>query len=261
MSDLSIAVVGASGRMGRAVVRLATEEGIAVRAAIAASDVGRDAGELAGVGPIGVTVTGHVGSLVACDAQVIVDFSSPDLLPDIAEVAVRAGTALVSGTTGVDADGALALDEAARSVAVLWEPNMSVGVHVLGDLLRRAVALLGAGFDIEIVETHHRAKVDAPSGTAKRLAEIARQARGVGTLVTGREGKPGARKAQEIGVLAVRGGDVVGDHVVHLLGAGERLELVHRATSRDLFARGALRAARALAERPAGRYTLADVIG
>ena len=137
---------------------------------------------------------------------------------------------------------------------------MSVGVHVLSALLERAIAALGPDYDIEIVEAHHRMKVDAPSGTALRLAEVARAARG-GRYVTGREGKPGARTGDEIGVLALRGGDVIGDHTAFLLGDGERIELTHRASSRDLFARGALRSGVWLVGRPAGRYRLADVLG
>ena len=137
---------------------------------------------------------------------------------------------------------------------------MSLGVHVLTRLVAQAVAAL-ADFDVEIVETHHRAKIDAPSGTALRLAETAQRARaGTTRLVHGRKGTPGARAAEEIGVHALRGGDVVGDHVVHLMGTGERLELVHRATTRDLFASGALRAASWIVGRPPGRYTLGDVV-
>jgi 4-hydroxy-tetrahydrodipicolinate reductase len=149
---------------------------------------------------------------------------------------------------------------------------MSVGIHVLSSLLARAIAALGPGFDVEIVEAHHRMKVDAPSGTALRLADVAREAvaaRGDRAaaasspqvdLVTGREGRPGARSASEIGVLALRGGDVVGDHTAFLFGDGERLELSHRASSRDLFARGALRAASWLPSRAPGRYSLSDVL-
>jgi 4-hydroxy-tetrahydrodipicolinate reductase len=143
---------------------------------------------------------------------------------------------------------------------VLVEPNMSIGVHVLSHLVAQAVAAL-AEWDIEIVETHHRAKTDAPSGTALRLAEVAQRARAATTrLVHGRHGKPGARPSDEIGMHALRGGDVIGDHVVHLMGGGERLELVHRATSRDVFAHGALHAARWVARKPAGTYTLRDVL-
>ena len=131
---------------------------------------------------------------------------------------------------------------------------------VLAELAKQAAKLLGESFDVEIVETHHRAKVDAPSGTAVRLAEAIGEARAGLTRTTGRDGQVGARKPEEIGVLALRGGDVIGDHSVHFLGSGERIELVHRATNRDLFARGAIRAAVAMAGRPAGRYTMKDVV-
>ena len=137
---------------------------------------------------------------------------------------------------------------------------MSVGVYVLSQLVARAAELLGPDFDVEVVETHHKLKIDAPSGTAFRLADVAKAARGGGNYVHGREGRPGPRPAGEIGVVAVRGGDVIGDHSVHFLGNGERIELSHRASSRDLFAEGAVRAARAIAGKPAGRYGLGDVL-
>jgi 4-hydroxy-tetrahydrodipicolinate reductase len=257
---MRLAVVGGSGRMGRAVVRLAHAEGLQVVCAVSATDVGRDAGELAGVGPLGVPVAADVAALALARADVAIDFSAPGATLALAQVAADAGCAVVSGTTGLGEDARAALDRAAAKVPILWEPNMSVGVHVLAELVRGAVAALG-DWDVEIVETHHRAKVDAPSGTALRLAETAQRARrGATRLVHGREGKPGARAPDEIGMHAVRGGDVVGDHVVHLFGGGERIELAHRATSRDVFAHGALRAARWIAGRPAGRYTLSDML-
>jgi len=234
-----LAVFGASGRMGSAVLRLARESGDVE--VVASIDVASGAQSLVG-------------------AEVVIDFSAPAAVPTLARAAASAGVAIVSGTTGLDAAATQALDDAAAHVPVLWEPNMSVGVFVLGELLREAIRMLGPGFDVEIVETHHRRKADAPSGTAMRLAEIAKASRSeTSRFVTGREGKPGARTNEEIGVLAVRGGDVIGDHVVHLLGEGERLELVHRASNRDLFASGALRAARWLCGKSPGRYRLADV--
>jgi 4-hydroxy-tetrahydrodipicolinate reductase len=176
-------------------------------------------------------------------------------------MAARAGFGLVSGTTGLDEAAKRAQGLAATKTAVLWEPNMSPGVYVLGELVRRAIEMLGPEFDVEIVEAHHRMKVDAPSGTAARLAEVARAARGDGSsLIHGREGRPGARPRAEIGVHALRGGDVVGDHTVGLYGAGERLELTHRASNRDLFAHGAVRAAAWIAGKPPGRYGLSDVL-
>ncbi len=259
-----VAVLGANGRMGRAVVRLAHEGGMKVVAAIGAGDEGKDAGELAGVGAIGTKLTSDIDAIATSGAEVLVDFSAPAVLARACEPCVKGKVAIASGTTGLDAAANAALDAAAKSVPVLWEPNMSVGVHVLSDLLARAVAALGEGYDIEIVETHHRMKVDAPSGTALRLAEVAKAARAAkqkeSRFVTGREGKPGARSPDEIGVLALRGGDVIGDHTAFFFGDGERIELTHRASSRDLFARGALRAGRWLVGRPAGRYRLADVL-
>lgn len=260
-SPLRIAVVGASGRMGASVIRLAHERGLTIVRAIGQGAAGRDVGELAGVGRIGVVVEAEVEVLAAGGFDAVIDFSSPDILPELAAIAAVAGAALVSGTTGVARDGEVALGEASRRIPILWEPNLSVGVHLLGDLLRRAIAALGDGFDIEIVETHHRKKVDAPSGTALRLAAIADETAGGRELRHGREGMPGARGAREVGLHAVRGGDVVGDHSVHLIGQGERLELVHRATNRDVFAHGAIRAAIWLVGKPAGRYGLGDVLG
>ena len=238
-APLRLAVVGAKGRVGAAVVRLAAEHGLTVARA-----VGRKEG---------------VAALSAGDFDVVVDFSSPDILPELAALAAAARTPLVSGTTGLARDGEIALTEASRLIPVLWEPNLSVGVHVLGKLLRQAIMALGASFDVEIVETHHRQKVDAPSGTALRLADIAEEALGGAERKVGREGRPGPRGAREIGIHAVRGGDVVGDHSVHLIGLGERLELVHRATNRDLFAHGALRAARWLVRQAPGRYGIDDL--
>jgi 4-hydroxy-tetrahydrodipicolinate reductase len=237
---MRIAVIGARGRMGRTIALLAEEQKIEVVAAIDASE--------------------RLSALASSGAEVAIDFSSPGATTELARVAADAKIAIVSGTTGLDDDAHAALDRAAKVVPVAWEPNMSVGVHVLGALVAQAIAMLGPEFDVEIVETHHRHKVDAPSGTALRIAEIARSARGGARLVHGREGRPGARGPQEIGVHAVRGGDVVGEHSVSLLGAGERIELVHRASSRELFASGALRVARWIVGKPAGRYGMEDVL-
>lgn len=259
-AEVRVAVLGATGRMGRAVVRLAVQGGMKVVYAASSADVGRDAGELAGVSSIGVAVSADLGGLAASGAQVLVDFSAPGGLAGACEACAAAGVALVSGTTGLDDAAKAALDRSSAKVPVIWEPNMSVGVHVLASLVERAVAALGAGYDCEVVEVHHRAKVDAPSGTAIRLGDVVKRATG-GDYVHGREGRPGPRKAEEIGMHAVRGGDVIGDHTVFFFGDGERIELTHRASSRDLFAAGALRAARWLAGRPAGRYGLSDVLG
>jgi 4-hydroxy-tetrahydrodipicolinate reductase len=256
-----LGVVGASGRMGRAIVRLAREAGMEVVCAVGTTDVGRDVGELAGIGALGVVVTDGIGALADAKCAVCIEFSTPAGTCAAADLAAQKGFALVSGTTGLDDAAKRALDRASKKAAVLWEPNMSLGVHVLGVLVRRAIEMLGPDFDVEIVEAHHRMKVDAPSGTAARLAEIAKDARADGSrLVHGREGRPGARARTEIGVHAIRGGDVVGDHTVSLYGLGERIELVHRASSRDLFAHGAVRAAAWICGKSPGRYGLADVM-
>jgi len=260
MSKPRIAVLGASGRMGRAVVRLASEAGMKVVLAIAASDHGRDAGELAGIGAIGTAVTGDANAIASSGAEVLIDFSAPAALVEAAAVCARSKVAMVSGTTGLDDAARSALDAAAKHCPVLWEPNMSVGVHVLTALVEQALAALGPSFDVELVETHHRAKVDAPSGTAIRLGDVVKNAR-AGHYLNGREGRPGARKPDEIGMHAVRGGDVIGDHTVFFFGDGERLELTHRASSRDLFAHGGVRAAGWIAGKPAGRYRLGDILG
>ncbi len=258
---MRLAVVGASGRMGRAVVRLATGEGIAIVCAVGSTDVGRDVGDLAGVGPLGVCVDDGMGAIESAAADVVIDFSAPAATAAMAPLAAARGTAIVTGTTALDDEARAALAKASGRVPVLVEPNMSIGVHVLARLVREATLAL-CDFDVEIVETHHRAKIDAPSGTALRLAEVVAAAKSSATRqVHGRHGKPGARRAEEIGMHAVRGGDVIGDHVVHLMGGGERLELTHRATSRDVFAHGALRVARWIAGKTAGSYTLRDVLG
>jgi 4-hydroxy-tetrahydrodipicolinate reductase len=247
--------------MGRALVRLAPEYGIEVALALSNTEVGRDAGELAGIGALGVRIESDLGAIATRGVSVAIDFAGPAATLAVCDVAARAGVAVVSGTTGLDEPAKRALSDAAARVAVLWEPNMSVGVHVLGQLVEKAARMLGADFDIEIVEAHHNLKADAPSGTATRLAEIAQRARRDATrLVHGREGRPGPRDKSEIGVHAIRGGDVVGDHTVAFLGAGERIELTHRASNRDLFARGALRAAGWIHGKPPGRYALADVL-
>jgi 4-hydroxy-tetrahydrodipicolinate reductase len=246
--------------MGRSVSRLCQEaDDLRLVGACAGPGdpaIGQDAGLLAGCGNAGVEITDDMeASLLGAD--VVVDFSLPPALEALSRLAARRQVALVSGTTGLTDTSCL--DEAARKIPVLWAANMSLGVLVLSELATLAAQRLGPGFDVEISEVHHRNKVDAPSGTALRLADAVRRARELRT-VSGREGIVGKRPNDEMGVFGLRGGDVIGDHTVHLLGAGERLELTHRATNRDLFARGALQAARWLTKQPSGRYALSDVL-
>lgn len=261
---MKLALHGATGRMGLAIVRLAQAAGDVqiVGAASAPEDPmqGRDLGELAGVGNVGVSVTGDVASALL-GAQVVIDFSVASAVKPLLLLAARSGVAVVSGTTNLDDSVKATLDRAADTVPVLWSANMSLGVQVLADLVEQAVRRLGPGFDAEIVEIHHRKKVDSPSGTARRLAEAVRAGRPHMVELHTRAGDVGARTDEEVAVLGVRGGDVVGDHTVYLLGPGERIELTHRASSRDVFAHGALRAARFVVGKKPGRYTIKDVLG
>jgi 4-hydroxy-tetrahydrodipicolinate reductase len=261
---VKLALHGATGRMGQAIARLAfAADDVHVVGAVAApgdASVGRDLGELVGAGPAGVSVSEDLGSALL-GAEVLIDFSTAGAVQRVAAECVRAGVALMSGTTNLDAATLAALDRAAETIAVAWAPNTSLGVQVLAELVEQAVRRLGPEWDAEIVELHHHKKVDAPSGTAKRLFEGVRAARPEARSVTGRDGDVGARSRDEVGVFGVRGGDVIGDHTVYLLGPGERIELSHRASSRELFAHGALRAARFLVGRAPGRYGMRDVLG
>jgi 4-hydroxy-tetrahydrodipicolinate reductase len=197
-------------------------------------------------------------------ADVVVDFTSHEASARHAEACAEAGVALVIGSTGFTPEAKARVAAAARRVPVVLSPNMSVGVNVLFELVRQAAAVLGDAYDVEIVEIHHNKKRDAPSGTAVRLGEVAAEALGrdpKDALAYARHGILGERPPWQIGVQTLRGGDVVGEHTVYFCGEGERLELTHRATSRDQFARGAVRAARWIAGRPAGLYDMADVLG
>jgi 4-hydroxy-tetrahydrodipicolinate reductase len=260
---VKLAVHGVTGRMGQNVVKLAQASGDVevVGGACAGSDPGegRDIGELAGIGALGVVATADVASALL-GADVVIDFSTASAVPNLLALAARNKVAVVSGTTNLDAQGKHALGRAAESVPVLWAANMSLGIQVLAELVEHALRRLGPAFDAEIVEIHHKKKVDAPSGTAKRLMEAVRAVRGDLTELHGRDGEVGARREREVGVFGVRGGDVAGDHTVFLLGSGERLELTHRAGSRELFAHGALVAARWLRQKPPALYTIADVL-
>jgi 4-hydroxy-tetrahydrodipicolinate reductase len=259
-----IALHGATGRMGRAVARLVHQRrDDQIVGAMAAPDVpelGRDLGEIAGLGAIGVVVTADQASALL-GADVVIDFSSAQAVPQLCRAVKRARVALVSGTTGLDEDGQRALREAAEIVPLLWAPNMSLGVELLARLAEMAAHALGEDYDVEIVETHHRLKADAPSGTALRLAEAVQKSRPDLSLRHGRQGVIGPRMKNELGMHSLRGGDVIGDHTIHLMGPSERIELTHRATERDLFARGALRAAHWLIGKKPGRYALGDLLG
>ncbi len=261
---MKLAIYGATGRMGKAVTRIAHgASDIQIVGAISADgdpELGRDVGEVAGIGSIGVEVSSDLGAgLLGADA--VIEFSTTAAVPALFAASEKAGVAVVSGTTNFDEKCFRALQSLQEKVPVVWAPNMSRGVQVLAEVVQHAMRRLGAEFDVEIVEVHHRRKVDSPSGTAVRLADAAREVREELKELRGRDGEVGARTDEEMAVFGVRGGDVIGDHTVHLLGEGERLELTHRATNRDLFARGAVAAARFAAQAKPGRYTIADVLG
>jgi 4-hydroxy-tetrahydrodipicolinate reductase len=223
--------------------------------------VGRDAGIVAGCGETRIQVTSDIGRVLA-EAQVLIDFSSVTALPAHIDAAVERGVGLVIGTTGLTSEHESLLLAAAARIPLIAAPNMSVGVNLLFEIAPLVTRALGEAYDIEIVEAHHNKKKDAPSGTALRILDLVLEARGRdrADAVFGREGAAATRRAGEIGVHAVRAGDIVGDHTIHFVADGERIELTHRASTRDTFAIGALRAARWLGGRPAGRYTMKDVL-
>jgi 4-hydroxy-tetrahydrodipicolinate reductase len=266
-NPLKIGVVGASGRMGRMVVSIIAASNDCVLAGATevpgSEHLGADAGALAGVGDNGVIVTDDAATMFA-GVDAVIDFTAPAATQAHAQIAADAGCALVAGTTGLDEAHRAAVAAAAGSVPIVWAPNMSAGVNLLFAVTEQVARALGEDFDIEIVEMHHHHKVDAPSGTALGLGQAAAAGRGVDfdtVKVLSREGITGERTPGDIGFATLRGGDVVGEHTVVFAGAGERIELSHRATDRAIFARGAVRAALWTAGKPSGLYAMADVLG
>jgi len=265
---VNVIVTGVAGRMGGQILRMMHgAEGLRLVGALERpgwSGPG-DAGEAAGIPAIGLPVVSDLPALLGrVKADVIVDFTSHEASERHAAVAAVAGVAMVIGSTGFPADGKARLREHAARIPVVLSPNMSVGVNVMFALVAQAARSLGDAYDVEIVEMHHGKKKDAPSGTAVRLAEVAAEAlhrNAEKDVVYARHGMIGERTPREIGVMTLRGGDVVGEHTVYFAGQGERLEVTHRATSRDQFARGALRAALWVKGRAPGLYDMHDVLG
>ena len=254
-----IGIVGASGRMGRSLLENAADGPFEVVAAIERAG-GQWVGEA--LGPQGITATDDLSARIA-ECDVVIDFSSPESCVESARIAAAAGVRFVSGTTGLSAAQLAELNARSSEVALLHAANFSVGVNVLARLVELASRATGEGFDLEVFESHHKRKVDAPSGTALMLGHAAAAGRDweLDEVATwAREGHTGPREDDSIGFQVLRGGDIVGEHTVFMCGAGERIELTHRATDRGIFARGALRAAAWLATRPAGVYTMSDVL-
>lgn len=262
----NVVVAGASGRMGRALLEaLAGAHDLHLSAALdrpGSPAVGRDAGELTGAA-FGVAVTDDVSAALQ-GADVLIDFTRPEATLHHLAACRSARVGMVIGTTGFDAAGREAIAAAATDIPIVFAPNMSVGVNLVFKLLDTVARVLAEGYDIEIIEAHHRHKVDAPSGTALAMGEVIARALGRDLktcAVYGREGITGERQAQTIGFATVRGGDIVGEHTVLFAGIGERVEISHKASSRLTFALGALRAARFLADKTSGLYDMQDVLG
>lgn len=261
-----VIVAGAAGRMGRRIAHMVDQHPELTLAGgfeqPSSPEVGRDIGEVSGFGATGVTIVGSPQEVLG-QGEVIIDFTFHEATMKLARLAAERGTAMVIGTTGLTAENLAELKELAARFPCVQSPNMAVGVNVLFKVARKMAAILGDAYDIEIIEAHHRMKKDAPSGTALKLGEmvaegVKRDLAKVG--VYSRHGMIGARTDQEIGIQTIRAGDIVGEHTVYFAGAGERLEITHRAHSRDNFARGAALAAAWVAKQPNGLYSMFDVL-
>jgi len=262
-----IAITGAAGRMGRSLIE-ACQQTSAIDITVAlehpdSSLLGSDAGELVGVGKLGVLVGAELAAVVD-DFDVLIDFTRPETTLANLEICRQAGRRMVIGTTGFSEQEKAQIKAAAQHIGVVFAPNMSVGVNVCLKLLDVAARVLGDEVDIEVIEAHHRHKVDAPSGTALRMGEVVAEALGrdlKDCAVYGREGHTGERDRKTIGFETIRAGDIVGDHTVLFAGTGERIEITHKASSRMTFANGAVRAASWLTGQKTGLYDMRDVLG
>lgn len=264
---IKVAVTGAAGRMGgRIITAIKENDELELAGAVERSGhalVGADAGSVAGCGALGVPISGTLEEALQ-NADVLIDFTFPEVTLANAAVCARLGKSLVVGSTGFTPEQRARLEEFAATIPVVLAPNMSVGVNLCFKLLKDVAKTLGDAFDVEIVELHHNKKKDSPSGTAVRMGEIVADALGRDYNRVAnyhRQGMVGERTREEIGMQTVRGGDIVGEHTVYFIGMGERIEITHRAMSRDMFARGAVRAAGWLAGKPAGLYDMQDVLG
>ena len=267
MAGTRIGVIGCAGRVGRMLIAdIAATEGCELAGGAAkpgSAAVGQDLGEIAGIGRVGIAVTADARQVLR-DSDVAIDFTIPEATAAHATLAAELGRPIVIGTTGLSGEQESAIRRAAERVPVVWAANTSLGINLLLGLVEQVAARLGPEWDIEIVEMHHKAKVDAPSGTALALGRTAAAARGVvfdEVAQRGRDGITGLRKAGAIGFAALRGGDNIGEHHVIFAGLGESLELTHRATNRAIYAKGAVRAACWLVTRPPGLYGMKEVLG
>lgn len=266
MKPVRVAIAGAGGRMGRMLVEAAQEDpGIELVAALerpGSEWIGRDAGEQLGRST-GVVIDDDYERAIGA-ADCLIDFTRPAVSVGLVRTAQRLGKSMVIGTTGFDAEQRAIIEQAATEIPIVLAPNMAIGVNVVFRLLEGAAALLGEGYDVEVIEAHHRNKVDAPSGTALEMGRTVARVLGFDLdreAVYGRQGTVGVRPSRQIGFSSIRGGDIVGDHTVLFAGTGERIEITHRAQSRMPYAVGAMRAARFLQGRAPGLYDMRDVLG
>lgn len=264
---MKIAIAGAAGRMGRVLTRIVHEtDGLTVAGGLepkGSPHVGQDLGSLAGLPPIGVAVSDNPLTLFT-NIDGIIDFTVPAATVALCELSAQARIVHVIGTTGIDEAGEAKIKAAARHARIVKSGNMSLGVNLLAALVKKAAAVLGEEFDIEVLEMHHKHKIDAPSGTALLLGKAAAERRSVdlkAKSIRSRDGHTGARPPGAIGFATLRGGSVVGEHTVMFAGPSERIELTHKAESRDLFARGAVKAAIWAFDKKPGLYSMADVLG
>jgi len=267
MADLRLIVAGAGGRMGRTLIKAITEaDGLVVAGAVDApgsAAIGRDSGELAGLGRNGVAVTADAAPLLA-NADGLIDFTIPAATVAFAELTARAGKVHIVGTTGLSGENEKLVAEAGKKAVIVKSGNFSMGVNLIEALTKRVAKTLDDSFDVEIFEMHHKGKIDAPSGTALMFGRAAAAGRGIDLAqhsARGRDGETGARRSGDIGFASLRGGSVVGEHKVIFAGPAERIELVHRAEDRMIFARGALAAASWARGQKPGLYSMADVLG
>ncbi len=263
---IKIAVCGAAGRMGQRIIAAAVEAGCAISGALerpAHPQLGQDAGLIAGVGSLGIAISDDLNAVVeGCD--VLIDFTTPKVSLKNLEVCGLKKKAIVIGSTGFTPEERVFAAELCRDIPCVLAPNMSVGVNVCFKVLKDVARILGDDFDMEIVELHHNKKKDAPSGTAVRMGEVVAEALGRDYNKVAnyhREGICGERTKEEIGMQTVRGGDIVGEHTVYFIGQGERIEISHRAMTRDMFSRGSVRAAKWIVGKAPGLYDMQDVLG
>ena len=260
-------VSGMGGRMGKAISQRVIEEiGFELEGGLERKRhpvVGRDLGEIIGTNPLGIQIVDNLETIID-QGEVLIEFTTPEATMEHLEIAAHHRTPMVIGTTGLSAQQLIRIEDLSHQFPCVCSPNMSIGINLMYALMEQAAAVLGEAYDMEIIEAHHRFKADAPSGTALKMAETLAKATGCGLAqsgVYGRKGLIGERKSKEIGIHAVRAGDIVGDHTVIFGGMGERLEITHRVQSRENFARGTLRAARWIVKQETGLYSMRDVLG